>query len=144
MKRSWLCKVPPLGLVGLGVAAVFVPWLANTLDWSEAGVHDGLWFAAAPLLLALLPTRQRGWQPPSVLAGALALAVVAIEVPGVWANAMGEANAGVAELLRHYARLQLAAFAVVALAGAGLLLHGLSGAGAAGCATDDGMPRNGG
>ncbi len=144
MTRRSLGLVGPPVLVGMGAAAVLVPWLANALDWTEAGVHGGLWFAAAPLLLALLPSRRNGWQPALVIAGALVLAVVAIEAPTVWANAMRDAGDGVAGLLRHYARLHLAAFAVVALAGAGLLWQGLCGAGAAVPAIDDGTTQNGG
>jgi hypothetical protein len=142
--RSSPGLVQPLGLVGIGVAAVLVPWSANALDWTEAGVHDGLWYAAAPLLLALLPSRRSGRQPALMLAGALVLAVVAIELPTVWANAMRDASGGVAGLLRHYARLHFAAFAVVALAGAGLLVHGLRAADAAAPAAGDGSPRTGG
>lgn len=144
MTRRSLGLVGPPVLVGMGAAAVLLPWLANALDWTEAGVHDGLWYAAAPLLLALLPSRRSGWRPALVVSGVLVLAVVAIEVPTVWKNAMREAGDGVAGLLRHYARLHLAAFAVVALAGAGLLLQGLSGAGAAVPAADGGTRRNGG
>jgi hypothetical protein len=111
--------------IALGLGAAVVPWLLNALDVTDAGVHDGLWFACIPFAGAIFAPAGRVGRLVVLVAGLLAIAVVAIEVPGVWVNATNGRESAVAELLRQYARGHLLCYGVVALAGLLLVTAGL-------------------
>lgn len=109
----------------LGIAAAVVPWALRALDVTEAGVHDGLWFAAVPFGVAWLASLSGSGRRVMFIMGALALAAAAIELPGVWSNVSADADGAVAELLRGYAVRHLVCYGVVVVAGLGLVVIGL-------------------
>lgn len=105
-----------------GLAAILVPAGLSALDLTEFRVHSDLWFAAAPLLVAVLVPAGKKW--PLLIAGGLCLAVVGINLPTVWGNAFGGEEGAVAEHLRTHSRLHLACYGAVFVAGAGIALSG--------------------
>lgn len=109
----------------LCILAAFVPWALHAADWTERGVHDGLWFAAAAGVLGLAASSFGGGRVWWILAGALALAVVAIETPTVWSNAFEPPEGAAHALLSEYARAHLLAYGAALLGGIGMLGAGL-------------------
>jgi len=110
---------------GLCLLAALVPWALHAADWTERGVHDGLWFAAAAGALGLCASSFGGGRVWWILAGALALLVVAIEVPTVWSNAFAPRERPTEALLSDYARAHLLAYGAALLGGIGMLGAGL-------------------